>query len=66
MSLLFTSKESKKFLFDTNNINMNKNNKFDNRFKIENKELSKQKFENYLKVRVYIRLSEINQDNINA
>jgi len=41
MSLLFTSKESKKFLFDTNNINMNKNNKFDNRFKIENKELSK-------------------------
>jgi hypothetical protein len=41
LSLFFTSKESKKLLFDNNNIGMNKVNKIDNRFKIENKELRK-------------------------
>jgi hypothetical protein len=40
LSLFFTDKKSKKLLFDNNNIGMNKDNKIDNRFKIENKPLS--------------------------
>ena len=40
LSLFFTDKKSKKLLFDNNNINMNKDNKIDNRFNIEDKPLS--------------------------
>jgi hypothetical protein len=40
LSLFFTDKKSKKLLFDNNNIGMSKENKIDNRFKIENKPLS--------------------------
>ena len=40
LSLFFTDTKSKKLLFDNNNIGMNKDNKIDNRFKIENKPLS--------------------------
>ena len=39
-SLFFTDKKSKKILFDNNNIGMNKENKIDNRFNIEDKPLS--------------------------
>ena len=40
LSLFFTDTKSKKLLFDNNNIGMNKDNKIDNRFKIEDKPLS--------------------------
>jgi hypothetical protein len=40
LSLFFTDKKSKKLLFDNNNIGMNKENKIDNRFNIEDKPLS--------------------------
>ena len=40
LSLFFTDKKSKKLLFDNNNIGMSKDNKIDNRFKIEDKPLS--------------------------
>ena len=40
LSLFFTDKKSKTLLFNNNNINMNKDNKIDNRFKIEDKPLS--------------------------
>jgi hypothetical protein len=40
LSLFFTDAKSKKLLFDNNNINMTKDNKIDNRFKIEDKPLS--------------------------
>ena len=40
LSLFFTDKKSKKLLFDNNNIGMNKDNKIDNRFNIEDKPLS--------------------------
>jgi len=39
LSLFFTDKEFKSLLFENNNINMSKDNKIDNRFKIENKPL---------------------------
>ena len=37
LSLFFTDKQSKKILFENNNINMNKDNKIDNRFNVEDK-----------------------------
>ena len=37
LSLFFTDKQSKKLLFDNNNIGMNKDNKIDNRFNVEDK-----------------------------
>jgi hypothetical protein len=40
LSLFFTDKKSKTLLFDNNNIGMSKDNKIDNRFKIEDKPLS--------------------------
>ena len=40
LSLFFTDKQSKTLLFDNNNIGMSKDNKIDNRFKIEDKPLS--------------------------
>ena len=40
LSLFFTDKKSKKLLFDNNNIGMNKDDKIDNRFNIEDKPLS--------------------------
>jgi hypothetical protein len=40
LSLFFTDKKSKTLLFNNNNINMNKDNKIDNRFNIEDKPLS--------------------------
>jgi hypothetical protein len=40
LSLFFTDKKSKKLLYDDNNIGMNKDNKKDNRFNIEDKPLS--------------------------
>ena len=40
LSLFFTDKNSKTLLFDNNNIGMSKDNKIDNRFKIEDKPLS--------------------------
>jgi hypothetical protein len=40
LSLFFTDKKSKTLLFGNNNIGMNKDNKIDNRFNIENKPLS--------------------------
>jgi len=40
LSLFFTDKKSKTLLFDNNNIGMNKDNKIDNRFNIEDKPLS--------------------------
>jgi len=40
LSLFFTEKKSKTLLFNNNNIGMNKDNKIDNRFKIEDKLLS--------------------------
>jgi len=39
LSLFFTDKQSKKLLFENNNIGMNKDNKIDNRFNIEDMEL---------------------------
>ena len=39
LSLFFTDKEFESLLFENNNINMSKDNKIDNRFKIENKPL---------------------------
>jgi hypothetical protein len=39
LSLFFTDNKSKKLLFDNNNIGMNKDNKIDNRFNIEDKPL---------------------------
>ena len=41
LSLFFTDKESKKLLFENNNINLNKENKIDNRYKIEDKKIRK-------------------------
>ena len=41
LSLFFSDKESKKLLFDNNNIGMNENNKIDNKFNIENKKIRK-------------------------
>ena len=40
LSLFLTDKKSKTLLFDNNNIGMSKDNKIDNRFKIEDKLLS--------------------------
>ena len=40
LSLFFSDTKSKKLLFDNNNIGMSKDNKIDNRFKIEDKPLS--------------------------
>ena len=40
LSLFYTQKDTKKLLFDNNNIGMNKDNKIDNRFNIEDKPLS--------------------------
>ena len=40
LSLFFTDKDSKTLLFSNNNIDMNKNNKIDNRFNIEDKPLT--------------------------
>jgi len=40
LSLFFTDKNSKTLLFENNNIGMSKDNKIDNRFKIEDKPLS--------------------------
>ena len=39
LSLFFTSKDTKKLLFENNNIGMNEDNKIDNRFNIEDMEL---------------------------
>ena len=41
LSLFFTDKESKKLLFENNNINLNKENKIDNRYNIEDKKIRK-------------------------
>ena len=41
LSLFFTSKDTKKLLFENNNINLNKENKIDNRYKIEDKKIRK-------------------------
>ena len=40
LSLFFTDKKNKTLLFNNDNIGMNKDNKIDNRFKIEDKPLS--------------------------
>jgi hypothetical protein len=37
LSLFFTQKDSKKLLFENNNINMNKSNKIDNKFNVQDK-----------------------------
>ena len=39
LSLFYTSKDTKKLLFANNNIGMSKDNKIDNRFDIEDKQL---------------------------
>ena len=39
LSLFFTSKDTKKLLFENNNIGMNEDNKIDNRFNIEDMQL---------------------------
>ena len=41
LSLFFSDKESKKLLFENNNIGMNENNKIDNTFNIEDKKIRK-------------------------
>ena len=41
LSLFFTSKDTKKLLFENNNIDMNKENKIDNRYNIEDKKIRK-------------------------
>jgi hypothetical protein len=41
LSLFFTDKESKKLLFENNNINLNKENKIDNTYNIEDVKLRK-------------------------
>jgi len=39
LSLFYSQKDTKKLLFENNNIGMSKDNKIDNRFKIEDKVL---------------------------
>ena len=41
LSLFFTSKDTKKLLFKNNNLNLNKENKIDNSFNIEDIKLRK-------------------------
>ena len=41
LSLFFTSKDTKKLLFENNNINLTRDNKIDNRYNIEEVKLRK-------------------------